>query len=665
MTFVPGTRLGVYEVRSMLGAGGMGEVYRARDTKLGRDVAVKVVSAGFAQDAERVARFQREAQLLATLNHPNIATIYGLEEAQGSQFLVMELVEGETLAERLRRPEGLRLPADGSGRPSGLPSDEALAIARQVADALQAAHEKSIIHRDLKPANIKITPDGTVKVLDFGLAKLVGPPEGGHYVQQDGRSVRLQPDLTASPTITSPAVMTGVGMLLGTAAYMSPEQAKGRPADKRSDVWGFGCVLYEMLTGKRPFDGEDLSDTLAAVLMREPDWHALPAQVPPQIVTLLKGCLEKDRQKRFADMSVAQFLLREQTPMTPAATVASAATAKANMWRRLAGPAAALVLAGVVGAAVWFATRPAEPRVARFPLTTANADALSINAFDRDLAITPDGSRVVYVGRGGAEILLRSLDQIAPISLARGLVRGVFIAPDGQWVGFVDNNRTLKRVAITGGPPLTVTALDGGSRGATWAPEETIIFATNNPATGLQRVSAAGGEPTMITQPNRDRGEADHLWPEILPGGRGVLFTITAASGGLDAAQIAVLDLDTGAQTIVLRGGSHAQYVSTGHLVYAAGGALRAAAFDLSRREIQGTPVSMLPRVLTTTFGAGDYAVAAAARSCMWMRLGRQAASASALTGRSCGWIEPLVRSRLPRRRAPTSSRGSRPTAHA
>ena len=249
--------------------------------------------------------------------------------------------------------------------------------------------------------------------------------------------------------------------------------------------------------------------------------------------------------------------------------------------------------------------------MARFPLTTASADALSVNAVDRDLAITPDGSRVVYVGRGGAEILMRSLEQVEPIVVARGQLRGVFVAPDGQWVGFIDNNRTLKKVSITGGPAQTLTALDGGSRGATWAPEDTIIFATNNLATGLQRISAAGGEPTVVTRPDRDRGEADHLWPEILPGGRGVLFTMTAVSGGLDAAQIAVLDLDTGAQTIVLRGGGHAHYVSTGHLVYTAGGALRAVAFDLSRREIQGSPVTVLPRVLTTTYGAGDYGVAA------------------------------------------------------
>jgi len=314
-----------------------------------------------------------------------------------------------------------------------------------------------------------------------------------------------------------------------------------------------------------------------------------------------------------ADISTALFVLEKAASLAaPIGTASVAPLPRRPLWRRVVTPvAAALVASAVLGTAVWFATRPIPPRVARFPLTTASSDALSINGTDRDLAITPDGSRVVYLGSGSAEILMRSLDQVEPIVVARGQVRGVFVAPDGQWVGFIDNNRTLKKVAITGGPSLTLTALDGGSRGATWAPEDTIIFATNNPATGLQRVSSAGGEPTVVTRPNRDRGEADHLWPEILPGGRGVLFTATAVSGGLDAAQIAVLDLDTGAQTIVLRGGSHAHYVSTGHLVYTAGGALRAVAFDVSRREIQGTPVTVLPRVLTTTYGAGDYAVAA------------------------------------------------------
>ncbi len=337
-------------------------------------------------------------------------------------------------------------------------------------------------------------------------------------------------------------------------------------------------------------------------------------------------------------------------------------------WRRLVGPAAALVLAGVVGAVVggtvWFATRPVPPRVMRFPLTTSDSDALSINTFDRDLAITPDGSRVVYVGRGGAEILIRAFDQIEPIAVARGLPRGVFVSPDGQWVGFVDNNRTLKKVAITGGPSQTLTALDSGARGATWAADDTIIFATSNPATGLQRVSAAGGEPAVLTRPNRDRGEADHLWPELLPDGRSVLFTVTSVSGGLDAAQIAVLDLDTGAQTIVLRGGSHAHYVFSGHLVFAAGGALRAVAFDLPRREIQGTPVSVLPRVLTTTYGAGNYAIAADGT---FVYVDAPGATSSVGFGadRTLVWVDRAGREFLPRRRAPIFTRGSPRTAHA
>ncbi|MGH9255541.1 MAG: serine/threonine-protein kinase, partial [Vicinamibacterales bacterium] len=371
-----GDRLGPYEISAEIGSGGMGRVYRARDTKLERDVAIKVLPEAFAHDPERLARFQREAKTLAALNHPNIAAIYGLEQARGSPFLVMELVEGETLAARItaharsagtpRAEPGLRtdvgrvpppvgrsLGEGGSkgegmrGGPAdatGLPIAEALAIARQVADALQAAHEKSIVHRDLKPANIAVTAEGQVKVLDFGLAKLI---ETGSGIRDPGSGGAVGDDVaTVSPALSLAATQAGV--ILGTAAYMAPEQAKGRAADKRSDVWSFGCVLYEMFTGKRCFGGEDLSDTLAAVLMREPDWHALSAQVPPQIVTLLKGCLEKDRQKRFADVSVAQFLLRDQTPMTPA-TVASAADTRLAAWRRFAGPVAAFVLAGLVG----------------------------------------------------------------------------------------------------------------------------------------------------------------------------------------------------------------------------------------------------------------------------------------------------------------------------
>src|SRR5262245_49070408 len=279
MSLAAGSHLGQYEILAALGAGGMGEVYRARDTKLGRDVALKILPDSFVHDPERVARFRREAQVLASLNHSHIAAIYGLEEANGSQFLILELVEGETLAERLKA--------------GPLPMDEALAVARQIAEALEAAHEQGIIHRDLKPANIAFTANGQVKVLDFGLAKATETSSGSSS------------DLTNSPTLTSPALMTGIGVILGTAAYMSPEQAKGRPADKRSDVWAFGCVLYEMLTGKRAFDGEDISDTLAAVLRGEPQWAALPSDLPPPVGIILHRCLEKDPYKRIGDVAAA------------------------------------------------------------------------------------------------------------------------------------------------------------------------------------------------------------------------------------------------------------------------------------------------------------------------------------------------------------------------
>src|SRR5262245_17127207 len=293
MQLAAGSRLGVYEIVAPLGAGGMGEVYRARDTKLSRSVAIKILPDAFAADPERLARFEREAKMLAALNHPRITALHGMEEAGGRHFLVMELVEGETLADALS--------SEGAGR---LDVDDALAIARQIAEALEAAHEQGIVHRDLKPANIKRRPDGTIKVLDFGLAKAFEPSSG------------IRADVTASPTITTPA-MTHVGMILGTAAYMSPEQAKGRAADKRSDVWGFGCVLYEMLAGRRAFEGDDVSDTLATVLKGEPDWTALPSDLPFGIRTLIQGCLRKDRQERIGDFATVRFLLNQPSAVSP------------------------------------------------------------------------------------------------------------------------------------------------------------------------------------------------------------------------------------------------------------------------------------------------------------------------------------------------------------
>ena len=602
MTLTSGTKLGPYEIHSAIGAGGMGEVYRATDTNLGRQVAIKILPDAFAHDPERVARFEREARTLASLNHPNIAIIHGVEKSQGTYALVMELVEGEDLSERIAR--------------GPIPIDEALSIAKQIAKALEAAHEQGIIHRDLKPANIKLRTDGTVKVLDFGLAKLNDPNVPN--VSNDPNAFSL------SPTITSPAMMTGVGVLLGTAAYMSPEQAKGRAADKRSDIWAFGCVLYEMLTGKRCFDGEDVADTLAFVLTKEPGWDALPSSTPPSIATLLRRCLDKDRRKRIGDIAAALFAIDEvAAPGTVTRTSTPAIAARqVPLWRRLATYAAlVLVAAAIAGAGVWFAMRPGPPRVSRLTVATTPATALTINGVARDLAITPDGSRVVYVGNNGRELFVRPLDALEPVRLFSGAPRSPFVSPDGQWVGFIDGTSVLKKVAITGGPPVTIATLDGISRGATWTPDDTIVFATNSTTTGLQQVGAAGGPVTVLTRPNRAGGDFDHLWPELLPDGRAVLFTIWPTTGGIDAAEVAVLDRRTGMQRVLVRGGFHAQYVPSGHLVYAAANTLRAVAFNPVTLETQGTPVPVATEVVqAATTGGGVDAVVAAAGTLAYIR---------------------------------------------
>jgi serine/threonine-protein kinase len=500
----------------------------------------------------------------------------------------MELVEGEDLAQRLWR--------------GAIPLDDAISVAKQIAEALEAAHDQGIIHRDLKPANIKLRPDGTVKVLDFGLAKLTHPEA---TVDRD--------DVTVSPTITSPARMTGIGVVLGTAAYMSPEQAKGYEADRRCDVWAFGCVLYEMLTGRRAFDGEDRTDVLGAVVRLEPNWDALPAEVPQPVRTLLRSCLVKDRRRRVATMSTALFVLDKSADLAaPAGTASAVPLPRTPLWRRVVTPAAAaLVASTVVGAGVWMVTRPTAGRVTRTTISASGAAALAIVGGDRDLAITPDGSRIVYVGNQSKQIFVRALDSLEPVAVFSGAPRGLFVSPDGQWIGFVDNVTALKKVAVTGGPAVTLATLDGsGPRGATWGPDDSVIFATNSGATGLQRVDLASGRTTVLTRPDRSKGEADHLWPELLPGGRAVLFTIAAVTGGLAAAQVAVLDLRSGARTILVPGASHAYYVPSGHLIYAAAGTLWAIAFDLSRLETRGTPVLAVPDVVTATTGAVDAVVA-------------------------------------------------------
>jgi Tol biopolymer transport system component/tRNA A-37 threonylcarbamoyl transferase component Bud32 len=590
MTLSSGTRLGTYTVTALIGAGGMGEVYEAHDAKLDRDVAVKVLPEQFARDPERLARFQREAKLLAALNHPNIAAIYGLEQSDSTHYLVMELVLGETLRERVAGEKPI-------------PVEEALTIAKQIAEALEAAHncEKGIIHRDLKPANVKVTPEGKVKVLDFGLAKAFTNDASTEGIGN-------------SPTLSMAATVQGV--IMGTAAYMSPEQARGKAVTKATDIFAFGAVFYELLTGKQAFQGDDVSDILAAVIRAEPEWGLLPSETPPHIRTLLKRCLRKDKRQRLGDAGAVRIEIED---VLSGAVSASAETAPAPIGR-LAFPgafpgwamAAALVAgAAVAGGGVWLLTKPtaAPAPVVRTEITTSGASALSIDGNVRDLAISPDGSHIVY--RGNGRLLVRALDQIEPTVLSGlGAPRGVFFSPDGQWIGFSDGNTTLKKVAVTGGPAVTICSLDANPRGATWGPDGTIVFATSSTTTGLFRVSEGGGEPAVLTRPNHERGEADHLWPEFLPGGQAVLFTITTGAGGNDNSQVAVLDLRTGAQKIVLRGGSHAHYVESGHLVYAAAGTLRAIRFDLKRLETTGTPVPVVPQVVTTAVGAADFDVA-------------------------------------------------------
>lgn len=588
MALTAGTRLGLYEITGMLGAGGMGEVYRARDTKLGREVAVKVLPEAFATDPERVARFKREAQVLASLNHPNIAALYGMEQDGDRHFLIMELVEGETIAERLK--------AHGSGLPVG----DALAIARQIADALEAAHEKAVVHRDLKPANVKITPDEKVKVLDFGLAKAMEP------------AAAMNAQLTNSPTLSLMA--TQAGMILGTAAYMSPEQAKGLSADSRSDVFSFGVMLYEMLTGRQPFKGETAPDILASVLVRDPDFGALPPNLNPRIAELLKRCLEKNPKRRWQAVGDLRAEI-EAVSVAPlsAPAVTTVPQQREPFWQRLALFSFPTLIVGatIAGVTAWFATRPVSLPVSRLTMSASGAALLTVSGIDRNLAITPDGLRVVYVGNNGTQLFVRALDALDPVAIATDTnARGLFVSPDGQWVGFSSDNTVLKKVAITGGPPITLAQLDGSMRGATWASDDTIIFATANGASGLQRVSAGGGMPEVLTHPDRAQGSADHLWPDMLPGGRAVLFTIAAATGGLDAAQIAVLDLRSHTQTILIRGGSHAQFVASGHLMYTAAGTLRAIPFDSARLETRGTAVPVVPRLVTTTAGGADFRIA-------------------------------------------------------
>ena len=579
-----GQRLGAYEVGALLGAGGMGEVYRARDSKLNRDVAIKVLLPAVAGDPERLARFRREAQTLASLNHPGIAQIYGLEDSKSGPFLVMELVDGPTLADRI-----------AMGR---IPADEVIAISRQLVDALEAAHERGIVHRDLKPANIKVCDDGSVKILDFGLAKALDPQSG----------MGAAGSMADSPTITSPA-MTQAGLILGTAAYMSPEQAKGRPVDKRSDVWAFGCVVFEMLTGRRAFDGEDVTDTIAAIVRGEPDWHALPSDTPPQIRLLLKRCLEKERRARIGDMAVARFLMNETIAPSPTDGVPVPHDRKAGSRRLLAAALGGFVLCGILGAAVWLLLRPPDAAVApvRFVITPPATAPLILQGNDRDVAIAPDGSFIVY--RSGVasllrpHLMIRGLNEIEPrVLVGTENARFPFISPDGRWVAFHVGSE-IRKVATSGGPTSLVCRMNGNPRGASWGDDDFIVFGSPD---GLRRVSASGGDPEALTNFDAQKPE-QHVLPHVLPGAKWAVFTAFAGTDYV-APRLEAIELATRQRKSLLPAGHDAAYLNSGHLVFGlaspvaegeprARAVLRAVRFDPERVQTIGDPVSVIEPV--------------------------------------------------------------------
>lgn len=586
MTLPAGTRLGQYEITGALGAGGMGEVYRARDTRLHRDVAIKTLPPAFAADRDRLTRFEREAQSLAALNHPHIAQIFGIIEAPPA--LVMELVEGEELAQRIAR--------------GPLPIADALPIAAQVAEGLEYAHERGIIHRDLKPANIRITEDGVVKVLDFGLAKAVA---------HEAAAANCGPaDLANSPTFTSPA-MTQMGIILGTAAYMAPEQAKGKPADRRADVWAFGGVLFEMLTAKRAFPGDDVTDVIASIMRGEPEWSALPVDTPASIGKLLRRCLEKDRAKRLDSMAVARFEIQDALA---APELPPPATPPATRRRSVLPLAATAVVAAALGAAAaWIATRPRETPapVVRVHVTPPPPDSLSLDTFVGDVDISPDGSTIVYSGKRGAgpaALFVRRLDQAEGVALpgtADG--RGPTFTADGRWVSFQAITNILK-VPVQGGASQTVCAqCAGGFRGGTWLADDSYVFSTSGGQEGLRRLRPGATQIDAVTQVDHKSGERRHVFPRALPDGRGVLFAIESVD---DTSQIAVLDLRTKTTKPLSRGGGAPQYAPSGHLLYAASGTLYAVPFDLETLESRGVPSPVIEGIVTKSAGGASYAVA-------------------------------------------------------
>ena len=567
-SIAPGSRLGPYEIRGVLGAGGMSRVYRAYDPGLDRDVAIKALFRDLSAEEKSLRRFEREAKFLATLSHPNIASIYGFHVFDERPYLVLELVEGETLDEILAR--------------GPLPQDAAVRITRQVTEALEEAHNKGIVHRDLKPSNVKITPEGRVKVLDFGIARRVAPRAGAH--------------------ISATATLTHAGTILGTAPYMSPEQARGEPADERTDIWALGCMLYEMLTGRRAYTGRTVSDLLASVLRDEVDFQSLPPETGGAVRRLLRRCLRKDPRSRFQHVGDVRVELEDIETDSETAQ----GTTPADGWRRRGPTALPWALAALFGVAAVGAivlrpaaqtVRPTQSSSRRFVLDLPPGAQMPKGDYASPVALSPDGRTVVVLaeedGNEGAELYRRSLGRLdwGALPGTRGAWQPFFSA-DGQQVGFFAQGQ-LKRVALDGTPPVAVTDVGRNPRGATWTPNGTIVFGPSQ-TSGLMRVDARGGTAQWLTRIDGSTDERSHRWPHALPDGRTILFTVDFMDGTFDDAQIEAVSLETGERHTVLRGGAHGRYVPSGHLLYANRGQLWAVPFDDARARVTGTPVLVL-----------------------------------------------------------------------
>ena len=624
MSLSVGSRLGGYEILSLLGQGGMGEVYRARDVRLGRDVAIKILPTDVADDPDRLARFEREAQVLASLNHPHIGQIHGVEDSSGVPALVMELVEGPTVADRI---------AEGA-----IPIAEALPIARQIADALEAAHDSGVIHRDLKPANVKIRPDGTVKVLDFGLAKILdaAPVSGA--------------GATKSPTLSLQA--TFAGTILGTAAYMSPEQAAGKSVDKRADIWSFGVVCWEMLTGRRLFDGETIAHTMAGVLRADIDFGQLPSDTPPTIPDLLKRGLDRDVKRRLRDIGEARIAIDRaiadpHAGATPPANRAAFGFALRRSRRIRWAIALAFAIAGVGILLPWRLSRSVSRPAAVMVTADLGADtSLAVpGAPGANLALSPKGDLFVFVGQNssaaGTQLYIRRLDQLrATVLSGTDDARSPFFSPDGGWIAFFANGK-LKKISVTGGAAITICDAQAG-RGGAWAPDDTIVFTPNAaPGNALKRVPSTGGTPVPLMKLADD--ESSQRWPQVLPNGKGVLFSTGPSLGNWDDGSLAVKPLPDGARRVLLRGGYFGRYISSGHLVYIHGGTLFAVPFNLDRLEVIGSPVPVVESVVANAgTGVANFAASDNGTLVYWSGVGGGSDQSISWMDRN-GKTEPLL----------------------